>query len=158
MGVGLCHRHQSHMIVTTNIISITLSIFIKGNTCYDNDKSPLTLARSYCYVIAFPCAITLHLKSCLSSHPSWSLFTSFLFPYFLLPRILSQSNPKDSGPAGQILTSGSWNVTRRAALLSTELLRILAAAHLVWVEETGRLSRVSALSKHRKRSRTCDTN
>ena len=154
----MCHRHQSHMIVTTNIISITLSIFIKGNTCYDNDKSPLTLARSYCYVIAFPCAITLHLKSCLSSHPSWGLFTIFLFPYFLLPRILSQSNPKDSGPAGQILTSGSWNVTRRAALLPTELLRILAAAHLVWVEETGRLSRVSALSKHRKRSLTCDTN
>ena len=50
----MCHRHQSLMIVTTNIISITLSIFIKGNTWYDNDKSPLTLARSYCYVIVFP--------------------------------------------------------------------------------------------------------
>ena len=50
---------------------------------------------------------------------------------FLLPRRFSQSNPKDS-PPGQILTSGSRNVTRRAALLSTEelLLRILAPAHL----------------------------
>ena len=49
---------------------------------------------------------------------------------FLLPRRFSQSNPKDS-PPGQILTSGSRNVTRRAALLSTEeLLRILAGAHL----------------------------
>ena len=48
---------------------------------------------------------------------------------FLLPRRFSQSNPKDS-PPGQILTSGSWNVTRRAALLSTELLRILAGSHL----------------------------
>ena len=87
----MCHRHQSHMIVTTNIISITLSIFIKGNTCYDNDKSPLTLARSYCYVIAFPCAITLHLKSCLSSHPNFPL------PLF--------SAPTDSLP---VKSQGFW--------------------------------------------------
>ena len=58
-----------------------------------------------------------------------SLMAIFKIFHEKLPNI---SAPKESPPPrlGQILTSVSWNVTRRAALLSTELLRILAGSHL----------------------------
>ena len=82
--------------------------------------------------IAFSKSIKFHRQNvififdsmpCFCVFPLGPKFSMKSSPIFLLPR----SPPP---PLGQILTSGSWNVTRRAALLSTELLRILAGSHL----------------------------
>ena len=80
--------------------------------------------------IAFSKSIKFHTQNVIFIFDSMPCFCVFplLFsmkssPIFLPPRSLP---PR----LGQILTSGSWNVTRRAALLSTELLRILAGSHL----------------------------
>ena len=128
--------HDSdHLRKEINIISIMLIIFKEG----------VIITLIFVIIInklfpcpkIVPCAITILSKSCLSSNISWgpNLHNFPLprkLPLFFCSQGGSPSQIPRIPPPGQVLTSGSWNVTRRTALLSTEelLLRILAGAHL----------------------------
>ena len=111
--------HDSdHLRKEINIISIMLIIFKKG------------------VIITLIFVIIIN-KLSKSSNICWgpNLHNFPLprkLPLFFCSQGGSPSQIPRIPPPGQILTSGSWNVTRRAALLSTEelLLRILAGAHL----------------------------